>query len=316
MISRRLLRIKIMQLLYAYFQAEEQLIQKSEKELFFSIEKTYQLYHYLLLLVLEIVDYTEDKIEVARQKRIPTKEDLNPSVKFVENKLIKQLQSNHQFKSYLKKNKLSWVNHPDLIRYLYIELKESTMYEEYIKTETSSYIDDKKFIIDIFEKQIANSELLYQILEEQSIYWNDDIEFVISMIIKTLKNFNEKSNENTLLMDLFKNEDDIEFTKTLYRKTILNHEENVKLIEKFTKNWDVERIAFMDVLIMELAITEIMEIHSIPTKVSFNEYIEISKIYSTDKSSNFINGILDKIIDTLKKENKIKKQGRGLIGEI
>ena len=167
----------------------------------------------------------------------------------------------------------------------------------------------------IFKKNIAQTEDLYASLEEQSIYWNDEVEFVISIILKTLKNFNEDQGENAQLMTLFKNTDDVEFVKTLFRKTVLNKDKYLELIKEFTKNWEIERIAFMDILILQLAINEVTEFPSIPTKVTFNEYLEIAKFYSTNKSSMFINGVLDKIIKHLKENNVIKKQGRGLIGE-
>jgi len=194
-------------------------------------------------------------------------------------------------------------------------MTESDTYESYMESEESSFQDDRKFIEKLFNKIILVSEDLYQVLEEQSIYWNDDVEFVISMIIKTIKKFNEFSSSDQSLMPLFKDLEDREFTKQLIRKAIINHDELRELIKEHSKNWDVDRIAFMDVLIMQLAITEFLYFPSIPTKVSMNEYIELSKFYSTEKSRNFINGILDKTLKDLKKEGKINKMGRGLIGE-
>jgi len=315
MVSRRLLRIKILQILYAYFKKQENSIEKSEKELFISINKTYELYNYLLLLIIDLVHFADNKISFGKEKMVPSYNDLHPNTKFIDNKFIKQLSENKQFNKYINNTKISWANYPELIKKMYLELIGSNFYNNYLNSTDSSYLEDKDFIIKIYKNVIANSEDLYQTLEEQCIYWNDDIEFVISMIIKTIKNFNEEFNENYQLFDLYKNEEDIEFTKTLFRKTIIHHDENRQLIEKYAKNWDIERIAFVDILIMELALVEITEISSVPIKVSFNEYIEIAKYYSTDKSSNFINGILDKIIKLLKQDNKVKKIGRGLIGE-
>ena len=315
MISRRLLRIKILQILYAHFMLDCQPLDKTEEELLFSIQKSYDLYNYLLLLIIDIVRYANSRIELAKQKKIPTCEDLNPNTKFIDNKLIKQLSNNEQLKKYIFNNKLSWENHPELIKTFYSKITESEHYAKYLNNKNNSYEVDKKIIIKLYLNEIVNCEQLYQCLEEQSIYWNDDIEFVISMIIKTLSKFKEKDNESTLLMKLYKNDDDKDFVKRLLRKTILNHLEYKKLIDEKTKNWDVNRIIFMDILIMQLAIAEMIEFSSIPTRVTFNEYLEISKLYSTKKSSNFINGILDKILHSLKKENIIIKQGRGLIGE-
>ena len=185
-----------------------------------------------------------------------------------------------------------------------------------MSSNTKGFNEDKKFISDIYTKIIVNHEPLFQNLEEQSIFWNDDVEFVIGMIIKSFRSFKATSDENVGLMPLYKNDEDKDFVKRLYRKAILNHKEYEELISKFIKNWDVERVAFMDIVVMSLAIAEMVEFPEIPIKVSLDEYIEIAKFYSTQKSNVFINGILDKLVDHLKKEGKIKKMGRGLIGEV
>lgn len=304
-----------MQILFAYFKSENTSYTNSEKELLYSINKTYELYHYLFLLIIDVVDYAESKIDIAKQKRIPTYSDLNPNTKFLTNKVVKQIASNQELIKYTNNHKLSWINYPELVKSIYNDILAFEEYAEYLQNPELSYNDDKKFIISVYEKIISNSELLYQILEEQSIYWNDDVEFVISMIIKTIQDFKETEKQNAKLQELYKNEDDVTFVKTVFRKTILNHEQNMALIEKYIKNWDIERIAFLDMLLIEMAVTEITEIQTVPVKVSFNEYIEISKYYSTPKSRIFINGILDKIINNLKTENKITKKGRGLVGE-
>ncbi|HCE56473.1 MAG TPA: transcription antitermination factor NusB [Prolixibacteraceae bacterium] len=315
MISRRIIRTKALQVLYAYYASEERSLTNSEKELFFCIHKTYDLYHYLMSLVTEIADYAESRIEIKRNKHQPTEDDLNPNTKFISNLFIRQLRENRQLKAYIEQKKLSWVNHPELIKELYLIVTESEMYQAYMANDTRSYLDDRKFVEKIFNNILLISEELYQVLEEQSIYWNDDIEFVISVIGKTMKKFNEQSDTSVSLMPLFKDEDDREFAKELFRKAIVNHDEIQQLIKVHSSNWDVERIAFMDILIMQLAITEFLYFPSIPTKVTMNEYIELSKYYSTEKSRNFINGILDKTLKDLKKEGKIKKTGRGLVGE-
>ncbi|MFO7842235.1 MAG: transcription antitermination factor NusB [Bacteroidales bacterium] len=316
MISRRLLRIKILQIYYAYLKSSGQSINQAEKELFFSIQKSYDLYHYLLLLVIDIVKYAQSRIDLAEQKLVPSHEDLNPNTKFVDNKLVKQLEINDSLNKYLNDNKLSWVNYPELIKNLYLEIKESEIYQNYMNAEQRSYKEDKKLIIDLFAKIIIVHEPLYQNLEEQSIYWNDDLDFVTGMIIKTLKSFKATSDESQQLMPLFKNEDDKDFAKHLLRKTILKHSEYQQLIADYIKNWDIERVAFTDIVVMVLAITELIEFREIPVKVTFDEYIEIAKFYSTQKSNVFINGILDKVVADLKKEGIIKKTGRGLVGEI
>jgi len=315
MISRRIIRTKVLQVLYAYYSSEERSINNTEKELFFCIHKSYDLYHYLLALVIEIADYAENRIELKQNKHLPTKEDLNPNTKFVTNLFIQQLRTNRQLTAYLNQKKLSWVNHPELIRELYLILIESEMYESYVNSEVRSYMDDRKFIEKMFNKIFLVSEEICEVLEEQSIYWNDDIEFVISVIIKTIKRFNEFTDSDQRLMPLYKDDEDREFAKELLRKSIINHDEIQTLIKVHSSNWDVDRIAFMDILMMQLAITEFLHFPSIPTKVTMNEYIELSKFYSTEKSRNFINGILDKTLKDLKKEGKINKAGRGLVGE-
>ncbi|HSH52488.1 MAG TPA: transcription antitermination factor NusB [Bacteroidales bacterium] len=315
MISRRLLRIKILQICYAYFKSHEQSVNQAEKELFFSIQKSYDLYHYLFLLIIDIVKYAQSRIELSSHKMIPTNEDLNPNTKFIDNKLVKQLEENKQLNKYLNNNKLSWVNYPELIKNLYLEIKNSEIYQNYMNSEKRTYKEDKKFIIDLYSKIIIIHEPLHQNLEEQSIYWNDDLEFVTGMIIKTLKSFNTSSDEMEQLMPLFKSEDDKDFVKQLFRKTVLKHSEYQQLIADNIKNWDIERVAFVDIVVMVLAISELIEFNEIPIKVTLDEYIEIAKFYSTQKSNVFINGVLDKIVADLKKEGRIKKSGRGLIGE-
>jgi transcription antitermination protein NusB len=316
MVSRRLLRTKILQICYAYLKSDNQSINQSEKELFFSIQKTYDLYHYLILLMIDVAHYAQTRIDLGQQKRMPTFNDLNPNKKFVENKLIQQLENNLALKQYLNNYKLSWVNYPELIKNLYIEIRDSELYSRYMSSTISSYTEDKKFVSDVYSHIIINFEPLYQNLEEQSIYWNDDVEFVINMILKSFRAFKTDSDENVELMPLFKNDEDIEFTKRLFRKLVLNYKDYEQLISGFIQNWDVERVAFIDNVVMCLAIAELIEFSDIPIKVTLDEYIEIAKFYSTQKSNIFINGILDKVVEHLKKEGKIVKSGRGLIGEL
>ncbi len=315
MISRRIIRIKVLQTLYAYYSSPEKSINNSEKELLLGIQKTFELYHYILDLSLEIVKFAEEKINMRLKKFRPTEEELNPNKKFINNRLVWQLKENKKLNLYIEQKKLTWVDHPELISELYKRMVESDFYNAYMASKESSYSEDKKFMEKLFNKVILTCEELYEILEEKSIYWNDDIEFVISMIVKTFKRFSESSDSSQELMPLFKDEEDRQFMIDLFRKSIINHKELRDLIDLHSRNWELDRIAFMDILIMQLALCEFLEFPSIPTKVSMNEYIEISKYYSTDKSRNFINGILDKGLKDLKKDGKISKAGRGLVGE-
>ena len=305
----------MLQILYAYYTSEDKSLNNAEKELFFCIKKTYDLYHFLFALVIEIADYAEQRIEIKKNKHQPTYEDIHPNTKFITNQVIQLLRQNRQLNAYIKQQKLSWVNHPELIKELYLFLTESDFYHEYMEDKVQSFTEDRKFIDKLFNQIILLAEDIYDVLEEMSIYWNDDMDFTISMISKTLKKFHPHSDSDQSLMPMFKDQDDRDFARDLLRKSIINHDELREFIKEHSKNWDLDRIAFMDILIMQLAIAEFIYFPSIPTKVTLNEYIELSKFYSTEKSRNFINGILDKALKDLKKAGKINKTGRGLIGE-
>jgi len=315
MISRRLLRIKALMALYAFNRREDNNLANAEIELMFSIDKTYDLYHLLLLLVLEVADIANNKIDQALQKKMPTPEDLNPQKRFINNKILAQLRKNIAFNNYISSKKLSWINNSHIPRILYNKMINWDIYLEYMRSESLSYQLDKKFVIRLITELFLGSEDLHQNLEEQSIYWNDDIEYVSAMVEKTLKKFKFDSGEETELMTLFKNVEDEEFVKILFRKAILDSNKCSELIDRNTTNWEVERIALMDILVMRLAITEILEFSEIPVKVTLNEYIEISKYYCTSKSSTFVNGILDNIVKEMREDGLLNKYGRGLLGE-
>ena len=315
MISRRLLRIKALMTFYAFNCREDNNLPQAETELMFSIDKTYELYHLLFLLVLELADIANDKIEQALQKLIPTPEDLNPKRKFVDNQVVEQLRNNLSLNNYKKSKKLSWVNNSHIPRSLYNKMLQWDAYEQYINSENNDYQSDKKFIIKLVKEFFAFSEDLNFNLEEQSIYWNDDMEYIVAMAEKTLSKFSANPKNENKLMPLFKNDDDAQFVKTLFSKAILGYEKSSELIDRNTTNWEIERIALMDILVMKLAITEIIEFPEIPVKVTLNEYIEIAKYYCTSKSSTFVNGILDKIVKEMRDKGLFKKFGRGLIGE-
>jgi transcription antitermination protein NusB len=315
MISRRLLRIKALLALYAYNRREDENLTRAETELMFSIEKTYDLYHYLLLLVLEVADVAGEKIDQALQKRMPTESDLNPQKWFVDNRVVAQLRKNLAFKSYVATKKLTWANYSHIPRLLYNKMITWEIYMEYMMSVDHSYVADRKFIIKLITELFSNSEDLLSNLEEQSIYWNDDMEYISAMVEKTLKKFKSDSGEKAPLMALYKNEEDEEFVKILFKKSILHSKKCSELIDKNTTNWEVDRIALMDILVMQLAITEILEFPEIPVKVTLNEYIEIAKYYCTSKSSTFVNGILDNIVKEIRETGLLNKSGRGLVGE-
>ena len=315
MISRRLLRIKALMALYAFNRREDSDLVRAESELTFSIAKTYDLYHYLLLLVLEINDIAAEKIEQALLKKIPTPQDLNPNRRFVDNPVVTQLRNNLSFTRYISSSKLSWVNYTHIPRALYNKMLSWDVYEKYMISEDKSYQSHKKFIISLLTGLFSDSEDLLNCLEEQSIYWNDDMEYVLVMVEKTLRKFKAESGEKAELMPLFKNKEDEDFVKILFRKAVMNTKQYSELIDNNTTNWEVERIALMDILVMQLAITEVLEFPEIPVKVTLNEYIEIAKYYCTPKSSTFVNGILDNIVKEIREKGLFKKYGRGLVGE-
>ncbi len=316
MISRRLLRIKVLQIVYAFSKKDDDSLTASEKELFFSIDKDYDLYHLIFLLLIDLGRYAEDRIDLGRNKRFPSQEDLNPNLRFIQSRVLAQLSENQSLQSYLDRQKLSWVKEPELIKKLHGELIESDYYLKFMQMGDPGYRDELEVFIRFLAETLAESDDFFAILEEKSVYWNDDVEFVISMVIKTLERFKKDRAEGGKLMTLFKDEEDRLFARDLYRKMLINRKEIHELIHQFTTNWEFERIAYMDVLIISLALTEILYFPGIPVKVSMNEYIELAKFYSTDKSSIFINGVLDKIVSHLQSEKKIRKTGRGLMGEI
>lgn len=307
MINRILLRIKVIQIIYSFYKGGGKSIPMAEKELLFSLEKTYNLYFHLLHLSIEITRYASLRIEAKRNKLRPTEEDLHPNTKFIDNDFIAQLSENEQLNEHLAKHKLSWVNHPDIIKKLYQDIVDSDFYEEYMESPEKSYESDKEIWRKIYKKIILLSEELDEALEEQSIYWTDDVETIISFIIKTIKKFDQSKGSEQKLLPMFRDESDKEFGLTLLRNSLTNDERYKELIDHHTRNWELDRIAFMDILIMQTAIAELFSFPTIPVNVTLNEYIEISKNYSTEKSGTFVNGVLDNIVNQLKSENKLIK---------
>ena len=303
-----------MQALYAFFQADNKDITKGEKELFRDVDKIYDLYIYQLALLIELRHVAEVLMEDAKNKRLPTKNDLNPSLKFIQNKFITQLAENIAVKREMNNRRINWNNEFELVKKIYNNIKASSEYENYMNAADDSYAADRDFIIEIFKEHIADYELVNHLYEEKNLHWGDDTYLVNPMIIKTIESFDENTTPEHELIPLYKDrEDDEQFARDLYRQTIIHENENKKLIADKTKNWEVERIALMDVLLMKMALTELTYFTNIPVKVTLNEFIEISKTYSTPKSKIFINGILDKLIADLKDQGKIAKTGRGLM---
>lgn len=307
MINRNLIRIRVVQLVYAWYQNTNKDLRNAEKELLFGLQKSYDLYYFLLLLMVELTDSYQNKVETKRNKFLPTEEDLHPNTHLIDNKFILQLRQNKQFNKQLAERPLSWDSNEVFVKKLLDEILSSDTYQEYISIATPSYEDDQEFWRKTFKRFIYLNEELDDILEDESIYWNDDIEIVQTFVMKTIKRFSAKNGDEQPLLPMFKDEEDKEYALKLLHNSILGEKEYRALIEKHTEKWDFDRIAFMDLIIMQVAITEIVNFDSIPTNVSLNEYIEIAKSYSTPKSGTFINGILDAIVQEIKKEKRIFK---------
>ena len=307
MINRVLIRLKIVQIVYAYYQNGGKNLDTEEKELFFSLSKAYDMYNYLLLLMVEITKQAERKQSAAKSKLLPTAEELYPNTKFVDNRFIAQLEVNKQLLEFSETQKKTWENESEFIKSLCEKIMDSDIYKEYMASETSSYEEDREVWRKIYKRIIFNNPELDQVLEDQSLYWNDDKEIVDTFVLKTIKRFEEKNGAKQELLPEFKDEEDQDFARRLFRRTILNADYYRHLISENTRNWDLDRVAFMDVIIMQIALAEILSFPNIPVSVSLNEYVEIAKLYSTPKSGSFINGTLDGIVNVLKKENKLTK---------
>ena len=307
MINRNLIRIRVVQLVYSWYQGTNKDLLKAEKELMFGLQKSYDLYYYMFLLILEITKAYDSRVEAKKNKFLPTKEDMNPNLHLLRNKFTLQLEQNNQLTNYINERPLSWVNNETFVKTLLETILESETYINYTQIPSPTYDEDREFWRKIFKQFICGNEELDDILEDESIFWNDDIEIVQSFVIKTIKKFSEKSGPNQPLLPMFKDEEDKQFAIKLLHDTIFNENKYRELIESHTDKWDFDRIALMDLVIMQIALSEIFTFDSIPISVSLNEYIEISKSYSTPKRGTFINGILNAIVQQIKKENIIFK---------
>lgn len=312
MLSRRLLRTKVVKAVYAYTQCEGMTPVAAEKNLVASVNCAYDLYFHLLALVPEIAEYAAERIRIGENKKLPTYEDLHPNRKFVENKVVARLAEDEGLQAELKARKLSWSGHRDLIVALYNALVRQTFYQKYMASESRSFKEDAQLVSDIYMLMLEEFEPLETVLEEQSILWNDDLGYLLTMASRTVLSVRE-SHEAIKFLPQFKNEEDLEFAKVLLRNSIGGYERIGMMIDNTMSNWDIERVALMDNIILVVGIAEAESFASIPTRVTLNEYIDIAKYYSTNSSGGFINGILDKVITRLTDEGKIVKSGKGLL---
>ena len=308
MINRVLIRLKVIQVIYAYYQNGGKNLEAAEKELFFSLSKAYDLYKYLLLLMVEVTQFADRRIDNRRHKLRPTYEDLNPNTRFIDNAFMAQLMQNAQLEEFRANQKRTWDDEGDFVKHLFEKMEQTKAYQEYMSKDALTYEDDRELWRKLYRSTIAQNETIDEILEEQSLYWNDDKAIVDTFVLKTIKRFEPENGAEQELMPEYKDDEDKEFARKLLRTAIANGDAYRKLMENNAKNWDMERFAFMDILIMQVALAEIISFPSIPVSVSLNEYVEIAKMYSTPKSGSFINGMLDSIVNQLKSENKLNKQ--------
>ncbi|MBL7894361.1 MAG: transcription antitermination factor NusB [Bacteroidia bacterium] len=309
MLNRRFLRIKVMQMLYSYYQHENADMAAFEKELFKSLDKVYSLYLTILALFTDLHHTAYLVIDENKNKRLPSQEDLNPNLKFVNNTLLVALSESATLKKELERQKISWQTDFDLVRKLFTEIRNSEDYKSYMAGGENTVKEDRDFLVNLILNHLGEHDLLNHLFEDKNIHWADDTFLAFNSVIRTFETFEGKF----VLMPLLKDEeDDTKFVSSLFRKTIQYNSSYEELIKNHTKNWEMDRIASMDMLLMKMAIAEILHIPSVPVKVSLNEYIDISKEYSTPNSKTFVNGVLDKIIAELKRDNKIEKAGRGL----
>ncbi|MCB9203424.1 MAG: transcription antitermination factor NusB [Flavobacteriales bacterium] len=315
MLSRRHLRVKVMQALFAYQRSEGAELAVGEKLLKLSLEKIYDLYIHQLSLLTEIHTFAARQIEEAKNKMMPTEQDLNPNLRFIENRVLLQLKNNPQLEKHISARKINWADQLELIRRIFSAFKESEDYINYMNGAEPTYKEQRRIVYKLYEDFILTNEHLESIFEEKSILWVNDIEQVSEMVIRTISDFKEDVEFGGTLPPMYKDEEeDRQFVLDLFRKTATHNGEYQDMIEAKLENWDLDRIASTDILLMKMALCEFLNINSVPTKVTMNEYIEISKEYSTPKSKVFINGILDKLLAELQAQKKIKKMGKGLIG--
>ena len=303
-----------MQTLYSYFNAGFDSITAGEKELMVSINRFYELFLYQISFLSEICEVARKQAEEAKQKHIPTEQELNPITRFINNPVLLSISENKTLNELYKKRNISWIGENEIVRRAFANFKNSSEYNKYITSEKHIFDDDKEIIISLIKKHIVDFPLLMQFYEERSIFWVDDIDIVNMIIIKVIRSCKHNNiDESFSGLEWFIDDDDRMFATDLLRKTVMSSEKYEERISVKTLNWETERIAMMDFLLMKMAMCELLEFPSIPVKVTLNEYIDLSKMYSTPKSSVFINGILDKLIADLKASNEIHKSGRGLM---
>lgn len=315
MLNRRFLRVKVLQEIYAYHQSNSSNLSQAERHLLEGVDELYKLFVYQLSFWVEVKHFAERRIEENKLKHFPTEEDLNPNMKFVNNRILKVLDDNKHLMSLEEKYKINWADsREDFIRKLYGKLVETPEYQGYMTNGKDSFSDDKQFLVTVIDTYMAENGLLFDYYSDRDLSFNSDYQLAIYLLWKYISELPASFDASSKLPPVYKaEEEDKEFVVKLFEKTILHAEEYRDLVTANISNWDYDRLALMDKILIFMALTEFCEFHSIPVKVTINEYIEISKFYSTPESRRFVNGMLDKLASVLKEKGKLVKTGMGLI---
>ncbi len=317
MLYRRHLRIKAFQALYAWYSGNSGDLVKSEKELLKSVNKLYELFIHQLSFLVEVKRFAAMRIEENKKKFYPTEEDLNPNMRFVENEILNTLEDNIDFKKKERLYKVNWGDEQEMVRKFYVRLRESKPYKEYMSAESVSFDAEKKFLIRVIDRLLTDFDLLRSFYEEKSVYFTDGYDLATILLIKFFDGLTPSFTISSPLPGIFKevafeDDKDEDFLKKLFREVINTDGETTEILRKKTRNWDYDRIPLSDLILLKMAIVELLYLDTIPVKVTLNEYIELSKFFSTPKSKLFVNGVLDKLIHEFKEQGKINKRGRGL----
>ena len=315
MLNRRFLRVKALQSIYAYHQSESSNLPQAERQLLEWVEDLYKLFVYQLSFWVEIRHFAERRIEENKQKHFPTEEDLNPNMKFVNNSILKALDDNKHLMKLEEQYKINWADsREDFIRNMFVKLVETPEYQEYMSNGKTGFGEDKRFLVTVIETYMPENGLLYDYYSDRDLSFNSDYQLAIYLLWKFISEMSSNFDEFSMLPPIYKAEtDDKEFVVKLFEKTILHADEYMELVKANISNWDYDRLALMDKILIFMALTEFCEFHSIPVKVTINEYIEISKFYSTSESRRFVNGMLDRLSNVLKEDGKLVKTGLGLV---
>lgn len=322
MLNRRQIRIKVLQSLYAHNQSDSQDLVATEKQLLNNVEGLYDLYLHILSLIIEIADFAENRLEAGKQKLLPTDKDLNPNTRFVDNRFVQILQGNRDLGQQIKQLHINWKDNEDLVRKIYIDFSESESYAKYMDNPSQTSKVDKEIVNVLINEHFIYHDLLPSYFEEMSSQWSEDYYIALALVINTIKSMNESWDEYTKLPPLFKRDpddyvgpnQDRKFTVDLLRKAIIHSGRFDKMIDEKAVNWEFDRIAIMDLVLLRMGLTEVFEFPTIPLKVTLNETIELAKHFSSPKSKVFINGLLDRSIAEGLRDKTIVKEGRGLVG--